>query len=152
MKGYERQRYASFPDSIASGMLAGRGKILLVEDDDLVREMFMAYLSVFGYEAMAASDAESALRIFSENREGFSLVISDIVMPGMNGIELCETLLEVDPALKILLTSGHIPDFINARRLFMRFEFLQKPFTPEEFEQKVRTLVSGPLKVMQAAD
>ena len=85
----------------------GTETILLVDDDHFIRELGEEMLCRFGYRVVAASDGESALEIFREQKESISLVILDLIMPGMGGHKCLEEILRLDPAQKVVIASGY---------------------------------------------
>lgn len=127
------------PEPAAPG---GSETLLVVEDNEDVRETTVAILEEFGYRVIAASDGEEAIVQFMENRDAVSLAILDVVMPKMNGKEVSEALKKVRPDLRVLFTSGYAADVIN--RKVLREEglyLLQKPVSATELLQKVRELL-----------
>jgi two-component system cell cycle sensor histidine kinase/response regulator CckA len=117
-----------------------RGKILLVEDDPLVREVVKACLQKFRKEVYVAQDGEEGLRIFKRYAADWALVVSDITMPKMTGIELYHAIHQVDPEMRVILVSGDADGkyhdaFANEA---MRPLLLKKPFTLKSFADIVR--------------
>ncbi|HXL15563.1 MAG TPA: response regulator, partial [Methylomirabilota bacterium] len=118
--------------------------ILLVEDEDAVRSLARDFLHVLGYKAIEASTAEEALALFERHAHSIQAVVSDVIMPGMGGVELARRLAALRPGLQILLVSGYAKDsFDNADIKQGTFPFLQKPYTLEDFGRKVAELVQG---------
>jgi len=111
--------------------LRGNGeRVLLVEDEDGVREFVRRALSRNGYQVSAAPNARRAQALFREHDSEFDLLLSDVVLPGQSGVALADTLIGLKPDLKILLTSGYADhksqwEVIRSRGL----RFLQKPYT-----------------------
>jgi CheY-like chemotaxis protein len=83
------------------------GRVLLVEDNDLVRRLATAALEREGHLVVAAADGEEALRFLSETPLPFDLLVTDLVMPVMNGYELAARILELSGPLPVLFTSGY---------------------------------------------
>jgi len=81
--------------------------ILLVEDEEYVRSYAQQVLELYGYNVVAARNANEALRIFDEHTSPICLLITDIVMPGMNGFELAKRLAQRSPGMKSILVSGY---------------------------------------------
>ena len=131
------------PEERRSGLQSGHGSILLVEDEDAVRRMIRTVLTRSGYGVQDAADPAEALRI-TEGAPGFGLLITDLVMPGMNGRQLAAELLRRFPAMKVLYISGYTDD-TGMRRAAggEEFSFLQKPFAPSALAWKVRELLEG---------
>jgi len=105
--------------------------ILLVDDDDSVRETSADMLQELGYTVMQAANGPQALDMLNEH-PGFDVMVTDIRMPGMSGIELSQVAADRHAALKIILISGYfLPQVINRR-------FLQKPFRTCDLDQAIR--------------
>jgi CheY-like chemotaxis protein len=110
------------------------GTILLVEDGPPLREMIREMLEAAGYTVLAAKSAPEAVRMVQQRHGGpIDLLLTDVVMPGMSGPELVETLRALRPGLNVLLMSGavdHGPAVADAA-------FIQKPFTESMLLEKV---------------
>ncbi len=105
--------------------------ILLVDDDDTVRETSADMLQELGYTVMQAASGLQALDMLDANPD-FDVMVTDIRMPGMSGIELSDVAATRYSALKIILISGYfLPQVINRR-------FLQKPFRTYELDQAIQ--------------
>jgi two-component system cell cycle sensor histidine kinase/response regulator CckA len=109
--------------------LTGRGTLLLVEDEDAVRNFAARALGTRGYEVLEASTGAEALEVFEEHGGKVDLVVSDVVMPEMDGPTLLKELRQKDPDIKIIFMSGYAEDAFK-RNLDEneQFGFLQKPF------------------------
>lgn len=123
----------------AAPSLDAPAQVLVVEDLDAVRRVFVRGLRRAGFEVVAAPDGESALATAAE-LERVDLLVSDLVMPGLSGFELAEQLSARFPDLRVLFVSGHAeledaPD--------EDFEFLAKPFSIQELVARVRKLISS---------
>lgn len=140
------------PGPVAEPPQSGRPKraqgdetILLVEDEDPVREMTAQLLETLGYRVLQASSAEEALRLVGASREKLDLLLTDVVMPGMSGRELADALQSRGPGLKVLFQSGYPAEvalrggIVQAKRAF-----LQKPFTLEALSRKIRAVLDAP--------
>jgi two-component system, cell cycle sensor histidine kinase and response regulator CckA len=121
---------------------AARGDetILLVEDDAAVRELARTTLQRHGYRVLAAADAEDALRIEHSFHEPIALVLSDIVMPGMQGPELATVLRARRPALRVLFMSGYAADRLMVEAL-KDSSLLKKPFSAAALTRAVREVL-----------
>jgi len=117
----------------------GRETILLVEDEDVVRELAREALEEGGYTVLEARHPGEALLVAEQQGDGLDLLLTDVVMPHMSGPELAQRLREQRPGLRVLFMSGYTDD-ATLRRGVLRSEvfFLQKPFTPEVLSQRVR--------------
>jgi PAS domain S-box-containing protein len=122
----------------------GKETILLVEDNAEVREMAQSSLSHYGYRVIEAANGIEALRLFKELDGRIDLVFTDVVMPGMGGQSLAESLRNYKPELPVLFMSGH-PFEVNTKALagIHGNEFIQKPFKPLELAQAVRRIIDG---------
>ena len=116
---------------------AGNETILLVEDNDLVRNLARESLEKHGYRVLAASTPEMAHTIESEFQGDISLLLTDLVMPGTNGEVLAEMLLKKRPSMRILYMSGYAPETVLQSKSD-KFCFLSKPFTSPILLQNVR--------------
>lgn len=125
--------------------LAGTETILLVEDDPRVRTLLRDLLSLRGYTIIDAEDAQEALLKLSQTRRGVDLLLTDVVMPGMNGRELAEQALQMRPTLKVIFTSGYTEDECLRRQVLLNnAHFLQKPFVPQKLLEKLRDVLDAP--------
>jgi signal transduction histidine kinase len=129
------------PDSLPRGSET----ILLVEDDPPVRATAARILGSQGYRVLEADDADAALAILNRNGAAIQLMITDVVLPGMNGRELAEKVAELRPDIRILYVSGYTDDVILQHRLVERdVILLQKPFTASGLATKVRHMLDRP--------
>ncbi|MBU6458285.1 MAG: response regulator [Bradyrhizobium sp.] len=117
---------------MASG---GSATVLLVEDNPEVASVSANLLDQLGYTVRRASDAESAL--CEIERDGIDLVLSDIIMPGMDGLKLARRLKEIRPHLPILLTTGYSDAAANVRG---DFPILRKPYEIHQLSQAIAKL------------
>src|SRR5579883_2766656 len=118
-----------------------RPTILLVEDETYVRDVAREILQSLGYQVIAASNAEEALQLFGE-RQPIQLLLTDVVMPGMNGRDLADKLKLLDPSLKTIFMSGYTSNPV-IRKGFSdpRVAYLQKPFTLEALDKKIKQVL-----------
>ncbi len=117
--------------------------ILLVEDDDAVREITSKVLERRGYTVFCAEAAEEALRLFQQHGGQIDLLVADISMPGMSGQELASRLRERTDGLKTIFISGFDPSVVDRGTLGDDCAYLQKPFTMEMLAHKVREVIDG---------
>lgn len=121
----------------------GTETILLVEDDEMVRSMTKAILEQLGYDVIAADRPEEALAIFEKMHSSIDLLLSDVVMPKMNGKELYDRLRTVRSDLKALFMSGYTTNVIVHHGVLDRgVNLIAKPFTMEKLACKVREALS----------
>ena len=123
----------------------GSETILLVEDDRQVREVTRSGLEGLGYRVLDAGGGTEALRRFHEHRGPIHLLLTDVVMPGMNGRELAEQLLTVQPKLPVLFMSGYTADVAPLEGVLKDLgTILSKPFTPDQLGYAVRETLDQP--------
>jgi two-component system, cell cycle sensor histidine kinase and response regulator CckA len=119
--------------------LAGRGRILLVEDEDGVRTIATKLLIQRGYQVTAAADGEEALEILEEDPEGFDLVLSDVVMPGLDGPGLLKAAKPYLGRARVVFMSGYAEqDFAKTLEDERSISFLPKPFTLAQLAERVK--------------
>jgi len=129
-------------DAKAGKVPRGSETVLVVEDDSTLRDLTARVLKICGYEVLVAGEALEALAIASDSHTLIDVVITDVVMPGMNGRELVEKLLESRPGMASLLMSGYTDDDVLRRGVLQGdTAFLQKPFSPEQLGRKVRAVL-----------
>ncbi|PYJ10317.1 MAG: hypothetical protein DMF06_06780 [Verrucomicrobia bacterium] len=116
--------------------------ILVVEDEEIVRDLVCAVLEEQGYKVICAKDGLEALQM-AENFDGLiHLLVSDVIMPRMNGPELAARLVEIRPEMKVLYVSGYSDNDIgNHGILDPDFALLEKPFTPQTLARKIRDVI-----------
>jgi DNA-binding NtrC family response regulator len=112
--------------------------VLVVDDEDIVRQVVRATLEAVDCFALTANDGEQALKLSRSFRGVIHILVSDIVMPKMNGLALREQILRDRPAIKVLLMSGQTDQRIQD------VPFLRKPFTLEDLKERVRALLEAP--------
>ncbi|MBA3847437.1 MAG: PAS domain-containing protein [Planctomycetes bacterium] len=131
----------------SSGEMARRAdggdeRVLVVEDEKLVRDLVCAVLVECGYRVTCAGDPDEALRLIAGGAE-FDLLLTDVIMPGMNGRELHRRITSLRPMLKALYMSGYTGDVLDAHGLGEDTRFLQKPFMVAQLIAKVREVLDG---------
>jgi PAS domain S-box-containing protein len=124
----------------------GRGyRVLVVEDNDDVGRFSTELLEDLGYVTRRASNANAALAILGENEFAVDLVFSDVIMPGMNGVELAGIIRERYPGLPVVLTSGY--SNVLAENAHRGFELIQKPYSVESLSRILRKAITEKLSV-----
>jgi PAS domain S-box-containing protein len=125
----------------ADRRLRGKESVLLVEDNTSVRNMLGRVLDEYGYRVTSVPSAADALAwCESENRLP-DLLVTDVVMPGMNGAELLDIVSQKWPQVRVLLMSGYTADAIPRRVAEQGFDLLQKPFGPVTFIARIREVL-----------
>ena len=113
-------------------LIHGSGKVLLIDDEDIVRYTAMKILQMCGYEVLPATNGTEAIQLFEENNESISCVIIDFFLPDMNGLEIFEKLQQINNKTKVILNSAmqNHPKVVEAMKHGF-YDFLPKPFTIE---------------------
>ena len=132
------------PPAAPAANCQGSETLLVVEDEDGVRLLVRDYLRMKGYTVLEAGHGEEALRIAGEHSGEISLMITDVIMPGMNGRQLAERMAILRPAMKVLYMSGYAETAVYRKGVLEPgAPFLQKPFGPPDLGRKVRDVL-GP--------
>ncbi len=122
-----------------SASVSGDETILLVEDQEAVRESAAEYLAENGYTVLRASRGWEALEIAQQREEPIHLLLTDVVMPHMSGRELSERLTSIHPETKVIFMSGYSNNLLSNRQVLdPKHELLQKPFRLEVLGQRIR--------------
>ncbi|MCS7042183.1 MAG: ATP-binding protein [Bryobacteraceae bacterium] len=134
---------AARPEGQAAGgeSAAGKQRILLVEDDDAVRQLTRQLLEHFGYEVTDAPSAARALEIYAASPSPFRLLITDVSMPEMDGTELVRRLRAVDPGLRVLFFTGYSEELARYPADLRDLPVLAKPFSAEALADAVRRAI-----------
>jgi signal transduction histidine kinase/ActR/RegA family two-component response regulator len=132
------------PDAVRLRTVAGQGRLVVVCEDELsVRKLTTRILREAGYEVRAASTAEDALAAIVEAERPISLLVTDVVMPSINGPELVRRLERTHPSLPVLYTSGYTDDLLGAQSLEGGTRrLLRKPFRASELLDAVAQLLA----------
>lgn len=126
----------------AAHVVRGAGTVLLIEDQPAVAETAQEMLEALGYDVHVAGSGSDALRLFARHREEVSLVILDMIMPGLSGGETYDRLKEMDPGIKVILSSGYSIEGQAAKILERGCNaFIQKPFTVTELSEKLKEVL-----------
>jgi PAS domain S-box-containing protein len=127
---------------VAAATAGGSETILLVEDEESVRQLIRETLESRGYHVLEAENGNAALALAAARAENIHLVITDVVMPGLSGHELVQQLLSVRPNTKVLYLSGHAEEAVASPLPVQTPKaFLQKPFTLQNLSRKVREVL-----------
>jgi DNA-binding response OmpR family regulator len=131
------------PRSEPPASLRGSETVLLVEDEDPVRNLTRKVLEAHGYAVLPAAGGQEALRLASEYDGPIHLLLTDVVMPNMSGRDLARRLASVREETKVLYVSGYTDNtIVHHGVLEPGIAFLQKPFTPEALARKLREVLS----------
>jgi CheY-like chemotaxis protein len=126
----------------ADTALGGCETILLVEDEESVRELVRETLVAKGYQVIEGENGEAGVSAATGHKGTINLVITDVVMPGMGGREMVKQLAQSRPAMKVLYLSGYTEDaIVSDGSIENGTAFLQKPFTLQNLSRKVREVL-----------
>ena len=122
----------------------GAGTVLLVDDEPMILGVGRALIEHLGYEVLAAESGEQAVELFRANRGRVDVVVLDMVMSGLSGGETFDRLREIDPGIRVLLSSGYSIDS-QAREILGRGcdDFIQKPYDLQGLSRKLRAVLNG---------
>jgi PAS domain S-box-containing protein len=124
--------------------VGGSETILVVEDDQSVRELAANALSAYGYTLLQAGTGEEALEVLSEHEGEVHLLLTDVVLPGMSGRDLAEGLTSRSPHTRVLYMSGYADNAIVQHGVLEEgIAFIQKPFSPDSLARKVREVLDS---------
>ena len=119
--------------------------ILLVEDEPENLEMFRTMLESMGYRVLAAGSPQECLRLAQSHTGRIDLLITDVVMPEMNGRELADTFIATHPSTQCLFMSGYSAEVITRNGILVNgINFIEKPFTLQKFADKIKKILSNP--------
>ena len=138
LTGSEKNQVKAIPDDT----MDGTETILLVEDDAMVLNMGKDMLEKLGYTVLTANTPENAIQLVNENADKIHLVITDVIMQGMNGGDLADQLSILKPDIKVLFMSGYTADFIAHRGILdEKVCLIHKPFSIKDLSVKVREVL-----------
>jgi PAS domain S-box-containing protein len=122
--------------------LRGRETLLVVEDQEEVRAYAVSVLESYGYTVLDAPDGANALAVAEHHSGPIHLLLTDVVLPGMNGRQLADRLTVIRPEMKVLYTSGYTQDVIAHRGVLDRdVAYLPKPYSPEALAERIRSVL-----------
>jgi CheY-like chemotaxis protein len=137
VEGVAEKNSVTPPDAVG-----GTETILLVEDEESVRQLVRDTLVSRGYEVLEAENGDTGIAAAARHQGNIDLVITDVMMPGMGGREMVQELAKARPATKVLYLSGYTEDAIlNDGSVDQATAFLQKPFTLQNLSRKVREVL-----------
>ncbi len=127
---------------VAHDALGGTETVLLVEDEESVRQLVRETLAAKGYKVLEAENGEAGMAAAADHDGQIDLVITDVVMPGMGGRELVKNLLQIRPEARVLYLSGYTEDaIVSEGTIESGAAFLQKPFTLQNLSRKIREVL-----------
>ncbi|HKC48330.1 MAG TPA: response regulator, partial [Gemmatimonadales bacterium] len=119
----------------------GGGTILVVEDSSQLRELFRDVLELHGYKVLDAPNGRAALDVAAAHQGTIDLLLTDVIMPEMNGRQLADRLLATRPGTKVMFASGYSADDLVRHGVEAGMAYMQKPFSPESLAQKVKEVL-----------
>ncbi len=127
--------------------MAEKQRILVVDDEPFIRGLVLDTLRPLGYRLLEAANGREALQISRSTEWEIDLLLTDIVMPEMNGIDLANAIRESRPEIKVIYASGYADSAIFIREMTdEKTDFLQKPITPKKLMRKLKTVLAGEAK------
>ena len=116
-------------------------QVLVVEDDDLTRELVVELITTFGYPVVAVADGMEAMRVIEESPT-IVLVFTDITMPGVDGIMLADMVKQHRPKLQILYTTGgHVVSRAKSEAGILHGNILAKPYRPDDLKREIERIL-----------
>jgi len=136
----------AIPEVIHEGVVFGKGEtLLLVEDEPAIIKMCQTMLKKLGYNVLIAHIPDEAVNLASEHSGIIHLLMSDVIMPGMNGRDLADKLKAIRPDIRVLFMSGYTANVIANHGVVQDDgeHFIQKPFSMKKLSVKVREALKG---------
>jgi PAS domain S-box-containing protein len=128
--------------TVPENIITGTDTILLVDDEEIVRSINQELLEALGYHVLSAQNGPEALELFQQKQQRISLVILDMIMPGMNGATVFRHLRDLDPEVRVLLASGYSSEQETSAILEQgRCDFIQKPFSIKELSRRIEQII-----------
>ena len=135
---------AGFDERASGEDLTGGETILLVEDEDIVRDLIATVLRRHGHSVLTAAGRDEALEVAAGYSGRIDIMVTDVVMPGKSGVELAEAMVHVRPEMPVLFISGYAENMIVQQGVSRDgVHYLPKPFDPEKLLRKIRAVLSG---------
>jgi two-component system, cell cycle sensor histidine kinase and response regulator CckA len=137
------RKNAAEPVMASGGVHEGSGTLLLVDDEEIVREIGVRLLTTLGYRVLVAEGGREAVEVVTTQGNEIDLVLLDMIMPGMGGSEVFDRVRNIAPRIKILLSSGYSMDG-EAKEIMSRGcnGFIQKPYRLDDLSRKLREILS----------
>ena len=138
----DKDELSHFEELVAQPPKGGTETILVAEDDAAVREVVEMALTTAGYQVIIAEDGQEAIDTFKQNRSKIKLILMDLIMPKLNGIEAFKEIQLLQSDIKVLFSSGYSADFIRSRvDLHKSADLIMKPVKPTELLRKLREML-----------
>ncbi len=125
-------------------MIKGKGTVLLIDDEEMILKVASQLLEALGYKVVTARGGQAGLKTYRELMDQVDLVLLDMIMPDMGGGEVFDRLKEMNPEVRVLLSSGYS---VNGQAMQILEKgckgFIQKPFSLAELSQKIHAALAG---------
>lgn len=136
------QKMEAIDEKLAGEILKGSETVLVVDDEDMIIAIYQNILKIMGCKVLSAGGGKEAIQIYKENREKIDMVILDMIMPEMGGRDVYDKLKEINPDVKVLLSTGYSLQNQVTEILEQGFVgFIQKPFNIRELSHKIREIL-----------
>jgi PAS domain S-box-containing protein len=123
----------------------GKETILVVEDDPAVRHLVQSVLKRYGYQVLLAENGEEAIELFESKWQDVDLALLDVIMPKLNGKQVCDALRQRAPRLKVLFLTGYTADLIQDKGILVEgIDVIMKPAKPVDLAKKIREMLDAP--------
>jgi len=133
---------AKSKEKMADAAMGGYETILLVEDEPAILEMTEKMLQYLGYNVITASNPCEAFLMVEKLKDEIHLLITDVIMPEMNGRDLADRLMNLKKGMKCLFMSGYSPETVASQGVLVEeVSFIQKPFSHKEMATKIRDMI-----------
>jgi two-component system cell cycle sensor histidine kinase/response regulator CckA len=123
--------------------MEGTHNILVVDDDEVVLRYVATTLKRQGYGVHPATSGDDGLQYFSEHGSGLSMILTDVVMPGLSGPQMVERILEIEPRMPVTFMTGTAADARLPRQQTKTYKLIHKPFTPQKLLEAVRDCLAN---------
>ena len=128
--------------ALAPRVKGGYETILVAEDETSVRTLTTRVLQKAGYRLLLAANGAEAVRLYSDHRQEIAIVLLDVVMPIVGGVEAAERIIQMSPAANILFMSGYSPTGVNlSNSVPGAFQVMQKPYQPDDLLRKIQQML-----------
>jgi PAS domain S-box-containing protein len=133
------------PEPTVSPLAQGRGRVLVVDDLDLLRDFTRSFLEAAGLEVLVAESGPEALKVLESTDQPVDLLFTDYSMPGMNGLELIEAVLQRWPRMRCVLASGYLDPALRARLAQLNVSVLAKPYDMRDASELITRKLAEPV-------
>jgi DNA-binding NtrC family response regulator len=141
---FEKESYRVVVEKERETAAALEGLVLLIDDEEVVREIGSDMLKTMGLKCLTAGNGTEGIEMFKKNSADIKLVILDIEMPGISGEKVFPILKALNPKVKILIASGYGKEYLETSIFKNKIDnFLPKPFKIEQLSYKIKSLLGG---------